>query len=94
MKYGIITYHGIPNLGAILQGFALCNYVRECGLECDIVNYKCKNLEERELQYHKASNPLRDIIKKILYGKKSKKKRHVVHLKKLCMDQKSIRLLI
>lgn len=70
MKYGIITYHGIPNLGAILQGFALCNYVRECGLECDIVNYKCKNLEERELQYHKASNPLRDIIKKILYRKK------------------------
>ena len=74
MKYGIITYHGIPNFGAILQGFALCYYVRKCGIECEIVNYKCKNLEDRELRYHKASNGLKNIIKKnIIWPKKVKK---------------------
>lgn len=74
MKYGIITYHGIPNFGAILQGFALCHYVRECGVECDIVNYKCKNLEERELRYHKASNWFKNTIKKNTVWKKRVKK--------------------
>lgn len=74
MKYGIITYHGIPNFGAILQGFALCDYVRECGAECDIVNYKCKNLEERELRYHKSSNWFKNIIKKNTVWKKRVKK--------------------
>ena len=85
MKYGIITYHGIPNFGAILQGFALCYYVRKCGIECDIVNYKCENLEERELRYHKASNGLKNIIKKnIIWPKKIKK------IEACCSFQKSM----
>ena len=74
MKYGIMTYHGIPNFGAILQGFALCSYIRSIDADCEIINYHCENIENREIRYHKSNNCIKNIIKRTVIWPKQKKK--------------------
>ena len=32
MRYGILTYHQIPNYGAVLQAYALCAAIRKLGM--------------------------------------------------------------
>ena len=31
MKYGILIFHNIPNIGALLQAFGLCTTIRKFG---------------------------------------------------------------
>lgn len=40
MKIGIITFHWASNYGAILQTYALQQYIKSIGHEVDIINYK------------------------------------------------------
>ena len=47
-KIGIITYHNTVNYGALLQAFALQSKIKDLGAECDIIDYHCKNIEEKE----------------------------------------------
>lgn len=47
-KVGILTYHNTVNYGAMLQAYALQSKITELGFECEIINYHCKNIEERE----------------------------------------------
>ena len=65
MKYGIMTYHNIPNFGAILQAYALCKIVNEFGYECDIIDYECKNIVKRELKYHGAGNAVKRVLHRV-----------------------------
>ena len=62
MKIGILTFHNIPNFGAILQAFALCKALRQMGYECEIIDYKCDSVSSRELTYKKHPNKLKDIL--------------------------------
>lgn len=45
MKIGILTYHRADNFGAVLQAFALVQYLREEGHEAEIIDYRCKSIE-------------------------------------------------
>lgn len=49
MKYGILTYHNIPNFGAVLQAYALYEKIREIGIECEIIDYQCEKRTEAML---------------------------------------------
>ena len=62
MKIGILTFHNIPNFGAILQAYALCKALRHMGHECEIINYRCDNIVARELTYHPHPNIIKNII--------------------------------
>lgn len=46
-KIGIVTYHRPINYGAILQAYALQKKIKECGVECDIIDYRNQTLEKR-----------------------------------------------
>ena len=59
MKYGIMTYHNIPNFGAILQAYSLCKVINELGYECDVIDYECQNIVKRELEYHGSGNAIK-----------------------------------
>lgn len=63
MRYGILTYHQIPNFGAVLQAYALCAAIRKLGLDCEIIDYRCENIVKRELSVPKYSN----LIKRMAY---------------------------
>ena len=49
MKFGIMTFHNIPNIGAILQAYSFCKIMRMKGQECYLVDYTCDNIRKREL---------------------------------------------
>ena len=61
MKIGILTFHNIPNIGAILQSYSLCQALRQLGFECEIIDYNCENIIRRELTYHHHPNIFKDI---------------------------------
>ena len=48
-KIAIITIHGIPNFGSVLQAFALQYYINNCipDVEADIINYDYRHLMHR-----------------------------------------------
>lgn len=62
MKIGILTFHNIPNFGAVLQAYSLCEALRQLGHDCEIINYRCDNIVARELTYHPNPNKIKDII--------------------------------
>lgn len=74
MKVGILTFHNIPNYGAALQAVALCNAVSKLGYECEIINYKCENIVERELVPKKFSNPLKTFKYRYIFWPKEQKR--------------------
>lgn len=41
MKIGILTFHLVPNYGAVLQAFALMKYLQQKGHDASIIDYKC-----------------------------------------------------
>lgn len=45
MKIGIITFHWATNYGAVLQAYALQEYLRSYGYEVEIINYKPSRYE-------------------------------------------------
>lgn len=73
MKYGILTFHNIPNIGALLQAYSLCKAVRSFGADCEIIDYKCDKIEERELIYKRRPNILKDLILRAFWHKTKKK---------------------
>lgn len=47
MRIGILTYHRADNFGAVLQAFALMQYLWQKGHEVEIIDYRCKTLESQ-----------------------------------------------
>lgn len=74
MKYGILTYHNIPNIGAVLQAHALCEKIRELGYDCEIIDYTCENIVKRELQFHPLNNAVKSLIYRTLFWPQTIKK--------------------
>ena len=74
MKYGIMTYHNIPNFGAILQAYALCKTIRNMGYDCEIVDYTCENIKKRELIFRKTNNAIKNILYRIFTWPHTEKK--------------------
>ena len=42
MNVGLLTSHSSMNYGGLLQAYALREKIRECGYNCNIINYKPK----------------------------------------------------
>lgn len=40
MKVGIVTFHCVPNIGAVLQAYALCRTLNNLGFDAKLVNYR------------------------------------------------------
>ena len=74
MKIGILTFHNIPNVGALLQAYALCMAFRKQGADAELIDYTCPNIAKRELIFHSTGNLLKDLVLKLLVYPKSKRK--------------------
>lgn len=62
MKFGILTFHRSRNYGAVLQAYALCYALNKLGVETEIIDYSCQNIEEKL----KLWIPSKNIVKSIL----------------------------
>ena len=49
MKVGLITFHDTTNFGSLLQTYGLYRAIEKCGAECEVIDYQCKSIVEREL---------------------------------------------
>lgn len=67
MKLGIITFHRAINYGAVLQGLALQKALEKLNVDVDIVDYRCRAIEEdyKNIRYNKGTFA-KDIINSIL----------------------------
>ncbi len=74
MKYGILTYHNIPNIGAVLQAYALCTKLRALGVDCEIIDYRCENIIKREIAPPQYKNPVKKIGYTLFFKKKKEEK--------------------
>lgn len=74
MKLGILTFHNIPNIGAVLQAYSLCLALRKLGADCEIIDYTCENIKRRELSSPKTGNIIKDMVLYMLVWPKIKRK--------------------
>ena len=74
-KVGIITFHRAKNCGAVLQGYALQKAVQSFGNDCEIIDYKCENIDKsyKPFQFN-ASDPVKSIIKSVIMFRKRSKR--------------------
>ena len=77
MKFGIMTFHNIPNVGAILQAYSLCKVIRMMGQECYLVDYTCYDI--RHFQGKKISYPWYLKVKRELLRPFNKRKARTVN---------------
>lgn len=49
MKIGILTFHNTNNFGSYLQTYGLYKKIQDLGYECDIVDYQCDSVVQREI---------------------------------------------
>ena len=75
MKIGLLTFHDTNNFGSYLQTYGLYKKVVDLGYDCEIVDYQCKAIIERE-QFGKEPFSLkpRQIIKNLLINRPLRKK--------------------
>ena len=74
-KIGIITFHRAKNYGAVLQAYALQHTLEQLGSDCEIVDYKCENIDNgyKPFQFSKT-DPIKSILKSlVMYRKRAKK---------------------
>ena len=75
MKIGILTFHWATNYGAILQCYALQEFLREEGHIVEVINYKPRKYDFW-FKYLKRPWLVCHILKDIVAYKKEKKLRH------------------
>lgn len=59
MKIGILTFHWANNYGAVLQSYALQNFLEGLGHQVDIINYHPKGYSHNVLDFVRPQNLLR-----------------------------------
>lgn len=75
MKTGILTFHETTNFGSLLQTYALYKILHDEGVDCDIIDYQCEEIKKREFKYENINCwSVKNVLKYILFSKKSKKK--------------------
>lgn len=99
MKVGIVTFHHAVNYGAVLQTYALQQYLSNLGIDSDVIDYRCPYIE----YFYKPikANPIKNgkmFIREILYYSCNKKKRtkfntflkHYIKLSKVVKTQQEL----
>lgn len=63
-KLGILTFHRAISYGAVLQTYALQNFLQELGIDNEIVDYKCDYMINRYQKTFRrsSSNPVKDLM--------------------------------
>ena len=75
MKIALMTFHDTTNFGSFLQTYGLYKSLRDMGLECDILDYKCQAITDRELPKKKPESwKPRKIASFLLYEPKRRRK--------------------
>lgn len=73
MKIGILTFHCAYNFGAVLQCYALYEYIKYLGYECYVINYCPSYLATKKAKYKFKNiisrHPLINIQKQIIISK-------------------------
>ena len=46
VKVGIMTYHRAVNYGAVLQTYALQQAIRDCGGDCEVIDFRSHCIED------------------------------------------------
>lgn len=66
MKIGIITFHSAHNYGAVLQAFALKEYLSQKGHDVHLINYRLKEIENayKLIKFKKSKNRILNACKK------------------------------
>ena len=76
MKCGIITFHRAINYGGVLQAYALQEYInKELDVDCEIIDYRCENIESMYKYRPKGLNPkalIKYLLKLPMNAKKKK----------------------
>lgn len=66
-KVGIITFHRAKNYGAVLQAYALEKTIQSFGNPCEIVDYKCENIDNCYKPFYIDKNDfLKSLVKSLL----------------------------
>lgn len=70
MRVGIITFHETTNFGSTLQAYALYYAIKKLGHECELIDYKCKALANKELPApFSFSMTLKEMAKHVLFSR-------------------------
>lgn len=70
-KIGILTFHRTTNFGSLLQTYGLYKKIVDLGYECEIIDYRCPAIEQREQMQIKLNFfNLKIILKYIIFQKK------------------------
>ena len=70
MSIGIITFHDTNNFGSYLQTYGLYKKIIDLGYKCDIINYQCKAITEREdIRNRKFLMNPRNLLKEIFVNR-------------------------
>ena len=79
MKVGLITFHDTTNFGSLLQTYGLYKSIVDLGYDCDVIDYQCENIINREipkpLKFH--INPWHFFLDLYFGGRKRKKYREL-----------------
>ena len=46
MKAGIITFNSAHNYGAVLQVYAMQEYLKSIGIDAEVINYRPKEIDK------------------------------------------------
>lgn len=74
MKAGIITFHGAYNYGAVLQAYALQQFLLSLNIECEIINFRTRSQMDFNSLYPKR-NGVKSILKNLLMLKYDSERR-------------------
>lgn len=65
-KIGILTFHWADNYGAVLQAYALRQYLSKNGYDAEVVNYSCKYSARIYRPFYFQANNIKQSVKGIL----------------------------
>lgn len=75
-KIGIITFHTALNYGAVLQTYALQNFLFDNKIDNEVLNYDCQYIKDCYKPFHIANKKvLSALVRGIMFGKNIKIKR-------------------
>ena len=73
-KVGLITFHDTTNFGSLLQTYGLYRGIETLGAECEVIDYQCESIVERELPKNFSLKwPIKKMLLHILFDEKHKK---------------------
>lgn len=74
MKVGLITFHDTTNFGSLLQTYGLYKGIENLGHECEVIDYQCKSICDRELpKANDLKSGLKSFVRHLLFDEKKQK---------------------